>query len=54
MLAFIPANPEYGSLNLAAAVQVVTYELRMARDTAAPDLLRLPMPAVAATAGAGS
>jgi tRNA/rRNA methyltransferase len=29
-LAFIPASPEYGSLNLAAAVQVVAYELRMA------------------------
>ena len=26
----IPANPEYTSLNLAAAVQVLTYELRMA------------------------
>lgn len=26
----IPANPEYSSLNLAAAVQVLTYELRMA------------------------
>lgn len=26
----IPANPEYSSLNLAAAVQVMTYELRMA------------------------
>jgi len=26
----IPANPEYASLNLAAAVQVVCYELRMA------------------------
>lgn len=26
----IPANPDYSSLNLAAAVQVVTYELRMA------------------------
>ncbi|MDR0529045.1 MAG: RNA methyltransferase [Zoogloeaceae bacterium] len=26
----IPANPEYSSLNLAAAVQVVCYELRMA------------------------
>lgn len=26
----IPANPDYASLNLAAAVQVVTYELRMA------------------------
>ena len=26
----IPANPEYSSLNLASAVQVMTYELRMA------------------------
>lgn len=26
----IPSNPNYGSLNLAAAVQVVAYELRMA------------------------
>lgn len=26
----IPSNPEYGSLNLAAAVQVVAYEVRMA------------------------
>ena len=25
----IPSNPEYGSLNLAAAVQVLAYELRM-------------------------
>ena len=29
-LATIPANPDYTSLNLAAAVQVFTYELRMA------------------------
>lgn len=29
-LAMIPANPEYSSLNLAAAVQIVCYELRMA------------------------
>ena len=27
----IPANPEYSSLNLAAAVQVLAYELRVAR-----------------------
>ncbi|HQR50167.1 MAG TPA: RNA methyltransferase [Methylophilaceae bacterium] len=33
-LAMIPANPEYSSLNLAAAVQVLTYELRMATDFA--------------------
>lgn len=29
-LAMIPANPEYSSLNLAAAVQVLAYELRQA------------------------
>jgi tRNA/rRNA methyltransferase len=30
MVATIPANPDYGSLNLAAAVQVAAYELRVA------------------------
>ena len=30
MSVFIPANPEYSSLNLASAVQVMCYELRMA------------------------
>lgn len=30
LLATIPANPDYSSLNLAAAVQVLAYELRMA------------------------
>lgn len=30
MVATIPANPEFASLNLAAAVQVATYELRLA------------------------
>ncbi|MEP6656541.1 MAG: RNA methyltransferase [Betaproteobacteria bacterium] len=30
MVATIPANPAYGSLNLAAAVQLATYELRVA------------------------
>ncbi|MBV8656247.1 MAG: RNA methyltransferase [Burkholderiales bacterium] len=29
----IPANPAYSSLNLAQAVQVIAYELRMALDT---------------------
>jgi TrmH family RNA methyltransferase len=33
-LVHIPANPEYGSLNLAAAVQIVAYELMLARGTA--------------------
>lgn len=37
-LVHIPANPEYGSLNLAAAVQVIAYEIRMAAmaDTSLP------------------
>ena len=30
VVATIPANPDYGSLNLAAAVQVAAYELRLA------------------------
>lgn len=30
MLATIPSNPDYSSLNLAAAVQILTYDLRMA------------------------
>lgn len=30
LLSMIPANPEYSSLNLAAAVQVMSYEIRMA------------------------
>jgi len=33
-LARIPANPEYPSLNLAQAVQVIAYELRMAAQAA--------------------
>lgn len=32
LLASIPANPEYSSLNLAAAVQVCAYELRMVAE----------------------
>jgi tRNA/rRNA methyltransferase len=35
-LVHIPANPEFSSLNLAQAVQVVAYELRMAIDVAIP------------------
>ncbi|MCG5499804.1 tRNA (cytosine(32)/uridine(32)-2'-O)-methyltransferase TrmJ [Ectothiorhodospira lacustris] len=35
-LIHIPANPEYSSLNLAAAVQVLSYELRMAALAHAP------------------
>lgn len=39
-LVTIPANPEYSSLNLASAVQVLSYELRqeaLSRATAVPD-----------------
>jgi len=40
-LAFVPANPDYSSLNLGSAVQVFGYELRMAagltRGFAAPE-----------------
>lgn len=32
-LVHIPANPEYGSLNLAAAVQILAYELLLARGS---------------------
>jgi tRNA/rRNA methyltransferase len=38
----IPVNPEFSSLNLAAAVQLVSYELRLAADlgeSVAPELL---------------
>lgn len=34
--ALIPANPEYSSLNLAAAVQLMSYELRLAMLTVPP------------------
>jgi len=33
----IPSNPEYSSLNLAAAVQVIAYELRLATLGVAPE-----------------
>lgn len=36
LVATIPANPEYSSLNVAAAVQVFAYELRMAAGGEAP------------------
>ncbi|MDB5810980.1 MAG: methyltransferase TrmH [Betaproteobacteria bacterium] len=38
--AYVPANPEYASLNLAAAVQIFAYELRMA----AVDAVHSPAP----------
>lgn len=39
LLAMIPTNPDFSSLNLAAAVQVVSYELRMASLNQEPALL---------------
>jgi TrmH family RNA methyltransferase len=40
-IVYIPANPEYSSLNLAAAVQIIAWELRCAQgvvmDTPAPE-----------------
>ncbi|MBC7755901.1 MAG: RNA methyltransferase [Bdellovibrio sp.] len=39
LLAMIPANPEYSSLNLSMAVQLVCYELRMLSLASAPNLL---------------
>jgi len=43
----IPANPDYGSLNLAAAVQVLAYEILLADQTiqaGSPKISSLPMP----------
>jgi tRNA (cytidine32/uridine32-2'-O)-methyltransferase len=31
-LVYIPSNPEYSSLNLAAAVQIIAYEIRLAQE----------------------
>ena len=48
LLVRIPANPEYSSLNLAAAAQVFCYEVRQASlETAAPAAERAPFEAPA-------
>jgi tRNA/rRNA methyltransferase len=41
---FIPANPEYSSLNLGAAVQLICYELRLAAFDGEPPLLGKVVP----------
>lgn len=41
---FIPANPEYASLNLAAAVQLLCYELRLAAFDGHPPVLSKAVP----------
>lgn len=42
----IPANPDYSSLNLGAAVQVLCYELRMAAFEGAPPAIGLATPSL--------
>lgn len=39
----IPTVPDFGSLNLAAAVQIMAYELRVAADAAVPAAAPAPM-----------
>jgi tRNA (cytidine32/uridine32-2'-O)-methyltransferase len=46
----IPANPEYSSLNLGAAVQVITYEIRMAMLALQGPILQVPADHPLATA----
>ena len=41
---FIPANPEYSSLNLGAAVQLLCYELRLAAFDGSPPVLSKAVP----------
>ena len=41
---FIPANPEYTSLNLASAVQLICYELRLAAFDGNPPLFSKAIP----------
>lgn len=48
LLAMIPTNPEFSSLNLAAAVQVMSYELRLATldKVAMPDTSAAPLASI--------
>ncbi|HJP04450.1 MAG: RNA methyltransferase [Gammaproteobacteria bacterium] len=46
-LVHIPANPDYSSLNMAAAVQLIAYELRMAQGESDPPQLPEFPPATA-------
>jgi TrmH family RNA methyltransferase len=43
-LAHIPANPAYSSLNVAAAVQIFTYEIRLATGVAMPAMQQAEFP----------
>jgi tRNA/rRNA methyltransferase len=53
-LAHIPANPAYSSLNLAQAVQVLAYELRLAYLAGADAVATGAVPSSVGTAPAGS
>jgi len=44
-LVHIPTNPEYSSLNVAMAVQVISYELMLAGEQAAPNRRSVERPA---------
>lgn len=48
-LVHIPSNPEYSSLNVASAVQVLSYEVAMARREAAGGGARSTAPSVASS-----
>lgn len=50
----IPANPEYSSLNLAAAVQVLAYELRLAVLASGGEAVPAPAPAPPGTGSPAS
>lgn len=43
-LAHIPANPAYSSLNIAAAVQIFTYEIRLASSATGPAMRQAEFP----------
>ena len=45
MIATIPANPAYTSLNVSQAIQLAAYEIMMAADAFGADLSRLSAPA---------
>lgn len=49
LLAEIPANPDYSSLNVAAAVQIMAYELRLATGGDRVRADRVPMTPLATT-----
>jgi tRNA/rRNA methyltransferase len=53
-LAHIPANPAYSSLNLAQAVQVLSYELRIAYQEASDEVASAGGASASSASGAGA